>query len=234
MIPLKTHLLARVSQLAASAPELLATYRKRVDPLAEQRFQEALQTNSSQLWRRLAREAFLSSRGDDASWRWGACLMREGRLSAARRAWECLHPALRTPAGLSEDSVNALAGRPLWLALDRAAITEEVRQTIEQANSARSLGLVYPDTDLDLAEIRARLTWISILEGALPRAETELLILQTLHPQAQGAGRQTRTVGGFARCTAGGGEAVAALAGAAAGLAHVGRRPQPRSVGRAG
>ncbi len=45
----------------------------------------------------------------------------------------------------------------------------------------------YPDTDLDLAAVRARLVLVSILEGDPPRAERELAEFARLHPQARGA-----------------------------------------------
>ncbi|MHB1035185.1 MAG: outer membrane protein assembly factor BamB family protein [Pirellulales bacterium] len=46
--------------------------------------------------------------------------------------------------------------------------------------------LAYPDTDLNLADIRARLVLVSIREGSLARAEGELKDLVRLHPNARG------------------------------------------------
>jgi outer membrane protein assembly factor BamB len=46
--------------------------------------------------------------------------------------------------------------------------------------------LSVPDTELDLASVRARLVLASILEGSARRAEKELTQLQELHPDAQG------------------------------------------------
>ena len=44
----------------------------------------------------------------------------------------------------------------------------------------------YPDTDLDLADVRARLVLASILEGSLARAKVELDVLGARHRDAQG------------------------------------------------
>jgi outer membrane protein assembly factor BamB len=46
--------------------------------------------------------------------------------------------------------------------------------------------LSVPDTELDLASVRARLVLASILEGSVRRAEKELTRLQELHPDAKG------------------------------------------------
>ncbi len=44
----------------------------------------------------------------------------------------------------------------------------------------------FPDTDLDLAAVRARLVLVSILEGAPARARDELAQFARLHPEARG------------------------------------------------
>ena len=56
--------------------------------------------------------------------------------------------------------------------------------------------LAYPDTDHDLAAVRARLVALSILEGSLPRAGRELDALQAMAPDAEGVlgGRRGRYV----------------------------------------
>ncbi len=46
--------------------------------------------------------------------------------------------------------------------------------------------LVYPDTDLDLAAVRARLVLVSILEGSAERAREELTAFTALHGDARG------------------------------------------------
>ena len=53
---------------------------------------------------------------------------------------------------------------------------------------------VYPDTDLDLAAVRARLVLASLAEGSRQRAQRELAELRSTSPQAEGqlGGRQGR------------------------------------------
>lgn len=52
--------------------------------------------------------------------------------------------------------------------------------------------LAYPDTDLELDAVRARLVLVSILEGSPARAQRELAVLSRLAPEAQGTlGGQT-------------------------------------------
>ena len=61
-----------------------------------------------------------------------------------------------------------------------------------ESDETGAVRVSYPDTDLDLAAIRARLVWVSILEGAHDRARAELNHFQRLHPDASGrfAGRE--------------------------------------------
>ncbi len=46
--------------------------------------------------------------------------------------------------------------------------------------------LSFPDTDLDLAEVRARLVMLSVFEGRIDEAESELVQFGRLHPGARG------------------------------------------------
>jgi len=68
----------------------------------------------------------------------------------------------------------------------------EARAYLEKIVPGESLAgamvdwLAFPDTDYDLAMIRARLILVSILEGARSRAEAELTQYKKLHPGAQG------------------------------------------------
>jgi outer membrane protein assembly factor BamB len=63
-----------------------------------------------------------------------------------------------------------------------------VRPSGDAAVPGRGAGqrLVYPDSDLDLAEVQARLVLVSILEGALARARQEYQIFREGHPRARG------------------------------------------------
>lgn len=93
-----------------------------------------------------------------------------------------------------DDAINLLGE----LALEQGN-TAEARQwwerliplTLDADGLPRQLA--YPDTDLDLAGIRARLVLVSILDGDLERATGELARLKELHPGAKErfAGRDT-------------------------------------------
>lgn len=113
---------------------------------------------------------------------------------------------------LFEDGVSRRAARPLLDLLDRAfasswgdnalnALGEMALESGDYASAraywekiipvpppagAPSTWLSVPDTELDLAGIRARLVLVSILEGSLGRARDELAQLVRLHPNARG------------------------------------------------
>jgi hypothetical protein len=67
---------------------------------------------------------------------------------------------------------------------------------VDPPADAPATWLAVPDTDLDLAAVRARLVLASILEGSLGRADEELAATSRLHPDARGrfGGRQTNYV----------------------------------------
>jgi outer membrane protein assembly factor BamB len=80
-----------------SAPGL-ARYRRLVDPEMDALCSAGRETRDPDIMRRIVREGFVSSSGDDAlewlaEWEWG-----QGRLDAAREYWTALVP-LRAPAG---------------------------------------------------------------------------------------------------------------------------------------
>jgi outer membrane protein assembly factor BamB len=93
-----------------------------------------------------------------------------------------------------DDAINLLAE----IALERGDTAEARRrweQLVPQPAEPDGLPrqLAYPDTNIDLAGIRARLTLVSILDGDLERAAGELARLKELHPGARGrfGGRET-------------------------------------------
>lgn len=141
-------------RLAVLPLEALRLYRAQVDAQAEAWFTAASAAAAPVTLRKLLREAFCSSRGDDALNLLAEIALEAGRTAEARQLWERLIPH---PAG--ED------GLPRQLS--------------------------YPDTDLDLAGVRARLILVSILDGDLTRAAGELARHLELHPGARGrfAGR---------------------------------------------
>jgi hypothetical protein len=186
-------------------PPGLMVYRQRVDGLAEAWYQQAIRERSEPLLERIVRQLFASSLGDDALFALGELALARGDYSGARRAWERITPLARDPER-----------RPLWIALagiDVRARWHEIEPLLAnpgglggitgdatgeeedrgaeaggaaERGRARSLTLVYPDTDLDVAQVLARLVLVSIREGAFDRAETELAVLEGLYPEATG------------------------------------------------
>lgn len=191
-IPLREAANLRLAGWAGAHPEALALYRRRVDPLAERWYAEAESSRDEAMLRRLVHEMELSSFGDNALLRLGDLHLERGEFAAARRCWERLSPALRSAAVVQAQPAGVVGG-PQWLVLrnvDWSTQGAEIAGRIAAASvSAASPG--YPDTDIPLADIRARLVLASILEGDHDRAEVELQVFRQLHADAQGvlAGR---------------------------------------------
>lgn len=184
----------RLAALAADAPEALAHYRRLVDPLAEGWLKEGVAANDEALLRRVVDQAFASSFADEALLKWGDLALSRGEHATARAAWQRIAPGLTVPPAAAK-ALRASAGSPLWLPLvkfDFAQHGEELRRKLDQPVIAPLS--CYPETDLEVAAVRARLVLCSILEGSRPRAEIELQVLRLLHPAAEGelAGRSGR------------------------------------------
>ena len=183
--------------LPPTAAEALDLYRSRVDPLAERLYQRAVDDRDETLLRRIVAQYFASSWGDDALMKLGEFELGRGNYTLARAAWERISSALRVPASEPGD-FGAPPGHPLWLAL-RVVDLDNDWERLEPlfSNAPQQPGwLVFPDTNIDLADVRARLALVSILEGLATRAELELAVLKRLHPDAEGTigGRQGKYV----------------------------------------
>jgi len=93
-----------------------------------------------------------------------------------------------------DDALNLLGEMALEVgntATARRRWEQLVPLPVEEDGLRKQLG--YPDSDLDLAGIRARLILVSLLDGDLERAAGELKRFEELHPGARGrfAGRDT-------------------------------------------
>ncbi len=164
-------------QLARLPVEGLAAYRRAADPLAERLFSEGVAERDEQKLRRVVDEMFCSSWADDALLALGEIALEKADFGAARGAWEQISPQLRDPNGL-----------PLWLALrdiDVNAHWPEIeKRWLERSQPPQ--WLAYPDTELDLADVRARLILASVRAGELDRAAMELNAFRHMHPTAVG------------------------------------------------
>lgn len=197
-ISLRDYCQMRLSTLHARSDQALSLYRSRVDSLAESWLREAAARDDAGPLRRVIERFFASSYGDQALYRLGEIKLAEGRFTHARTAWERISPQFRIDPELGRHT-GLSPGLPLWLA-HRIVPEDQTREIAPETAAAEILEalppeaawLAYPDTDLDLAEVRARLVLVSILEGAGLRAELEFEHFARLHPAAVGtlAGRQ--------------------------------------------
>ena len=148
-------------RLASLPPEALKLYRSRVDPVARKWYEQGIANRDPKLLRNVVDQAFASSFGDDALMALGEIALESGDFAAARWDWERIVPVRNLGVGVAVElppQQNAVP--PAWPS--------------------------YPDTDLDLAAVRARLVLVSSLEGATARARAELAAYRKLHPDAQG------------------------------------------------
>jgi len=191
-VPLSHWCQLRLAWMADTAPEVLRLYRAQVDPLARSWYEEAMEDYDEARLQRIVDELFCSSYGDDALLALGEIALERGEPATARAHWQRISPKLRAAplevaTSEAEDSAAeslALNARPLW----NTHLQHSQRSPADLVADAKlsSAYLAYPDTDLNLAGVRARLALASIYEGSTERAEFELELLKQLHPDAQG------------------------------------------------
>ncbi len=232
-VPLREYCQWRLAELADEAPQTLELYRQRVDPLAEAWLKQAVAERDLVRLRQIVDRFFISRSGDEALLRLGELELERGHLTQARYAWERLSPRLRTPA-VSSPRLHGFPGSPLGLSLRDEEIAShwDVLQPLLTELAGQLPWLAYPDTDLDLGAVRARLALVSILEGSPQRAQRELALLSRLSPDcARNAGRQVGAVRRVANRTSDGQPHVA-LAAPDRRLDHFRRRCRAWQSGR--
>lgn len=188
---------SRLAHWAQENPQGLSLYRNQVNPVAERLYQQGREAGGEQALRQVVDQYFVSHTSDDALYRLGELALERGDFTLARSAWERISPVLRTPEA-PDIEVNGPPGLPLYLALrglDLDRIWSSLGPRLEATQGSPNW-LAYPDTDLDLAAVRARLVLASILEGSGARAAIELEVMRRLHPQSEGqlAGRRGKWV----------------------------------------
>jgi outer membrane protein assembly factor BamB len=184
----------RLAALAEEAPDALAHYRRLVDPLAESWLREGSAKNDESLLKRVVNQAFASASGDEALLKLGDLALARGDQATARAAWQRIAPGLNVPPSAAA-ALRAPVGSPLWLPLRKFDFVRDGAQLRLLLDSpGKPMPGCYPNTDLELADIRARLVLASLLEGSQERAKIELAILRLMHPPAEGqlAGRRGR------------------------------------------
>ncbi|MGH7134743.1 MAG: PQQ-binding-like beta-propeller repeat protein, partial [Pirellulales bacterium] len=127
-------------------------------------YDEGVQKRDGAALRHIAQQFFCSSSGDDALLALGDLALEAGNPGQARGYWERIFPP-QYWARLAPPVVQA-NGSPVWL--------------------------LYPDTDLDWADVRARLLLAAILEGDHSVAQRDLEVFARECGAAQGnmGGRQ--------------------------------------------
>ena len=171
-IPLSRWCQMRMALLSDSSPEVLRTYRSRVDPLAGDWYRTAMKTHDEELLQQIVDEMFCSSHADDALLALGEIALERGEPAAARDYWLRISPQLRMAEG------------PMWF-FHRRHPKVDIADVLKDGKPLPTV-MAYPDTDIPLANVRARLVLASIYEGSPARAEFELNLLKELHPKAQG------------------------------------------------
>jgi tetratricopeptide (TPR) repeat protein len=185
-VTIRQYCQALMSRWSATARPALLRYRSELDPLAERWYQAAAEELDEQRLLDIVNQLFVTRRGDDALLLLGELALERGDYVQARSYFERISPALRAPALPATN--DPAPGRPLWLAIpsaDDATAWDTLRGALQQPPLLMAWP-AYPDTDLDLAAVRARLVLVSVLERDTMRAEKELALLKTLHPDARG------------------------------------------------
>jgi outer membrane protein assembly factor BamB len=133
-------------QLASLPPEALQLYRDRVDAQARRWYDEGVRRRDVDALRHVVQHFFCSSSGDDALLALGDLAFEAGNAGQARGYWvRILPPDYWARVAPPVVRTN---GSPVWL--------------------------LYPDTDLDRAAVRARLLLAAIVEGDRELAERDL------------------------------------------------------------
>jgi outer membrane protein assembly factor BamB len=165
-------------QIAALPQDALATYRRTVDSTAGRMYEEAMASRDMARLSAVVDDFFASRWGDDALWALGELALERGWYSAARAYWEQINPKARFVRSLPAGRMALADGRHM----DAVSGTDVALPPGRDGSDA----IAYPDSDRDVAEVRARLVLVSILEGAIVRAREEYQAFRELHPQARG------------------------------------------------
>lgn len=196
-VPVSEYCQRKLASWHTEAPAALDLYRRRMDPLARQWYEEATTAGDEVLLGRIVEELLLSSRGDQALLRLGELALERGNHGLARHYWQSVSPRLRVPDPVAK-VLGCRPGCDWWTALRSRSLESlwpEIENALDQEVSDVPW-LVYPDTDISLAAIWARLVLVSLLQHHRERAELEYELLRRFHPEEEGrlAGREGKYV----------------------------------------
>jgi len=145
-------------QLASLPAEALKLYRSRVDAQAHRWYEEGLGRGDAARLRDVVEQFFCSSWGDDALLALGDLALEAGNAGDAHGYWAKILPP------------------DYWA---------RVAPPIVQTNGSPDW-LLYPDTDIDQAAVRARLLLSNVLDGDLEIARQELEVFRRECGAAEG------------------------------------------------
>lgn len=199
-IPLKEYCQMRIAEYSLRDPEALVSHRRAVDGLVGQRLRQAGEYGPTEAeLRHIVDRYFLSSHTDEALLLLGDTLLEKADFSGARHAWEQISPYFRVGVAAA-DEPQAPLGVPWWMLmtqLDRDAKSSDPKimnsgiawegwESRLQRASTQSNHRTFPDSKIELSELRARMAIAAILEQSDERARTELAMVQRFHPTAKG------------------------------------------------
>jgi outer membrane protein assembly factor BamB len=185
-LPVRVALQMKLAEWHETAPEMLRIYRQQVDGVAQRWFDEALESGDEAGLRRIVDQYFCSRVGDNALFWLGEFAFQRGDYATARSAWERIHPSFRWASDGTR--FDRYTGLPSWLLLRQVDLQRNWPQIVEAVTGRVTKGrwLAYPDTDLDIDSVRARLVLCSIMLDQRQRAKIELEIFRRLSPGAVG------------------------------------------------
>ncbi|MBC8356564.1 MAG: PQQ-binding-like beta-propeller repeat protein [Planctomycetes bacterium] len=186
-LPLSDYGQAKIIELARHSPEALALYRRQVDSVASRLFESGRNQRDEAALIELVTKYFASSYTDRALLQLGEIAMERGNWNEARGYWEQISPLLRFPPR-EDPKFSEFAGQPRWLITRHLETEEDWKQTLPllRTSGAETSWLAYRDTHLALADISAKLTLVSILEGNLSRTHAEIELMRRLFPDEIG------------------------------------------------
>lgn len=180
-VALTTFVNQQLARISANAPEVYAKHRTRVDPLAQQWLKEAQNRRDSALLKKIVRRYLHSDAADDALLSLGDMALENGNTESARRYWSQIHWQLQWQ--------NKTRRLPYWQRAARGEVASSVLRDIRKTPQPIDFDFgisSYVSSDIPLADIWARLTLASILEGNHRRAQIELAFLRSGWKDAEG------------------------------------------------
>jgi hypothetical protein len=185
---------AAQSRIARWPAEAIAAYRKRVDSTAQSLYQRGIDQRDPNALSAVVDQYRASGVGDDALLALADFALEAGDTNLARGFLTQITPAASAPDGRPWGV--ALAG----VNLEDQSVRDAIAKQVAKPQASNPAASVYPDTELSVADLFARLAVVSIRERNFARAERELAVLRLAFPNASGliGGRESNLVDAIA------------------------------------